>query len=62
MSEILSLEDEKEMFEYHGWIGIVYSPYDVEDEEQKLHAVVNYTQNPDPANFASTSYCRTKTD
>lgn len=33
------------MYEYHGWIGIVVAPYDVEDETQKLHEVANYVKN-----------------
>ena len=33
------------MFEYHGWITFVYSPYDVEDEDKKLKAVVDYAKN-----------------
>lgn len=30
------------MFEYHGWMCIVVAPYDVEDEDEKLHQIVNY--------------------
>ena len=32
------------MFEYHGWISIVVAPYDVEDEDEKLHQIVNYVR------------------
>ena len=33
------------MFEYHGWIGIVVAPYDVENEIHKLREVVNSAKN-----------------
>ena len=33
------------MFEYHGWITFVYSPYDVEDEDEKLNKVISYAKN-----------------
>ena len=33
------------MFEYHGWITFVYSPYDVENEEEKLDEVISYARN-----------------
>ena len=33
------------MFEYHGWITFVYSPYDVEHEEEKLDTVISYAKN-----------------
>lgn len=33
------------MFEYHGWITFVYSPYDVEDEDEKLREVISYAKN-----------------
>ena len=33
------------MFEYHGWITFVYSPYDVKHEEEKLNVVISYAKN-----------------
>ena len=33
------------MFEYHGWISIIVAPYDVENEDEKLHQVVTYSKN-----------------
>ena len=33
------------MFEYHGWITFVYSPYEVEDEDEKLDKVISYAEN-----------------
>ena len=33
------------MFEYHGWISFVYSPYEVEDEDERLKEVINYAEN-----------------
>ena len=33
------------MFEYHGWITFVYSPYDVENEDEKLDVVISYARN-----------------
>ena len=33
------------MFEYHGWISFVYSPYDVENEDEKLKEVIDYASN-----------------
>ena len=33
------------MFEYHGWISFIYSPYDVDDEDEKLRGVISYAKN-----------------
>ena len=33
------------MFEYYGWITFVYSPYDVENEDEKLDVVISYAMN-----------------
>lgn len=33
------------MFEYHGWICIVYAPYDVEDELERLDEVAKYAKH-----------------
>ena len=33
------------MYEYHGWITVVYSIWEVEDEDEKLETAVNYARD-----------------
>ena len=33
------------MFEYYGWIALIYSICEVEDEDEKLKIAVDYAEN-----------------